>query len=71
MTNENLSILLKNKKSIVVPGGGTSLELKLAELAGFDAGYVSGYATAAAIYGVPDVGLIAFKEKRDPTYKGK
>tara|TARA_B100001559_G_C16438986_1_gene593480 strand:+ start:244 stop:1104 length:861 start_codon:yes stop_codon:yes gene_type:complete len=62
MTNENLSILLKNKKSIVVPGGGTSLELKLAELAGFDAGYVSGYATAAAIYGVPDVGLIAFKE---------
>ncbi len=46
----------------VVPGGGTALELRMIELAGFDAGYVSGYATAAAIYGVPDVGLIAYHE---------
>ena len=47
---------------VVVPGGGTALELRIAELAGFEAGYVSGYATAAAVYGVPDVGLIAYNE---------
>ncbi len=47
---------------ITVPGGGTAMELRLIELGGFDAGYVSGYATAAAVYGVPDVGLIAYNE---------
>tara|TARA_Y100000590_G_scaffold466801_1_gene643408 strand:+ start:599 stop:1465 length:867 start_codon:yes stop_codon:yes gene_type:complete len=62
MKNNQLSKLLNDNKSIVVPGGGTAIELRLAEIAGFKAGYVSGYATAAAVFGVPDVGLIAYKE---------
>ena len=62
MKKNKLGELINNNKSIIVPGGGTALELRLAELAGFEAGYVSGYATAAAAYGVPDVGLIALNE---------
>lgn len=60
--SKTLSQLLDGDGIVVVPGGGTALELRLAELAGFEAGYVSGYATAAAVYGVPDVGLIAYNE---------
>ena len=45
-----------------MPGGGTPLEIKLIEAAGFEAAYVSGYATAAARFGLPDVGLIAYAE---------
>ena len=62
MIENKFAELLKHKQSIVVPGGGTALELRLAEIAGFEAGYVSGYATAAAIYGIPDVGLFALNE---------
>ena len=62
MSTKTLSQLLAGKGIVVVPGGGTALELRLAQIAGFEAGYVSGYATAAAVYGVPDVGLIAFNE---------
>lgn len=50
---------------LVVPGGGSPLEIQLIEAAGFDAAYVSGYATAAARFGVPDVGLIAYAEIED------
>jgi 2-methylisocitrate lyase-like PEP mutase family enzyme len=50
---------------LVVPGGGSPLEIQLIEEAGFDAAYVSGYATAAARFGVPDVGLIAYAEIED------
>ncbi|MDC0073716.1 isocitrate lyase/phosphoenolpyruvate mutase family protein [Alphaproteobacteria bacterium] len=59
---KNLNTILEQEEILVVPGGGTAFELKLAELAGFNAGYVSGYATSAAIYAVPDVGLIAYNE---------
>lgn len=58
----SLPDLLKRPEVLVVPGGGTALELRLAQLAGFEAGYVSGYATSAAVFGVPDVGLIAYNE---------
>lgn len=61
-THLDLPELLARPGITVVPGGGTALELRMIERAGFDAGYVSGYATAAAIYGVPDVGLIAYNE---------
>lgn len=50
---------------IVIPGGGSPLELKLIEQAGFEAGYISGYATAAARYAEPDIGLVAYAEIED------
>lgn len=53
---------LSNKHIMVVPGGGSPLEMKLIEQAGFEAGYLSGYATAATRFGVPDIGLMAFGE---------
>jgi 2,3-dimethylmalate lyase len=47
---------------LVVPGGGSPLEIKLIEAQGFDAAYLSGYATAAQRFAVPDIGLIAYGE---------
>jgi 2-methylisocitrate lyase-like PEP mutase family enzyme len=57
-----LRTLLARDGALVVPGGGSPLEIRLIEAAGFEAAYVSGYATAAARYGVPDVGLIGYAE---------
>jgi 2-methylisocitrate lyase-like PEP mutase family enzyme len=54
--------MLAGDDIIVVPGGGSPMEIKMIEQAGFPVAYLSGYATAAARYGLPDVGLIAFGE---------
>jgi 2-methylisocitrate lyase-like PEP mutase family enzyme len=59
---QSLRDALRDSAILVVPGSGTPLEIRLIEQAGFHAAYVSGYATAAARYGVPDVGLIAYAE---------
>jgi 2-methylisocitrate lyase-like PEP mutase family enzyme len=53
---------LQQPEIVVIPGGGSPLELRQIEAAGFEAGYVSGYATAAARYGEPDIGLIAYAD---------
>ncbi|MFD1714896.1 oxaloacetate decarboxylase [Amnibacterium flavum] len=50
---------------VVIPGVGTALEARAAEAAGFEAIYVSGYATAAWRHAVPDIGLIALAEIRE------
>jgi len=63
--NKSLRNLLANPGIIVVPGGGSPLDIRLIELAGFEAAYISGYATAAARYGMPDIGLIAYGEVAD------
>ncbi|MEO9323291.1 isocitrate lyase/phosphoenolpyruvate mutase family protein [Nocardioides sp. C4-1] len=52
-------------RALLVPGVGTPLEAHAAAAAGFEAVYVSGYATAAWRHGVPDIGLIAFGEISD------
>ncbi len=62
---ERLRARLAGGGVLVVPGGGTPLEIKLIEAAGFEAAYVSGYATAAARFGLPDVGLVAYAEIED------
>lgn len=51
--------------TLIVPGVGTALEARLTAAAGFEAVYVSGYATAAWRHGVPDIGLIALAEIAD------
>ena len=57
-----LKKLMRSPKMIIVPGAGTPLDLKLIEQNGFDAGYMSGYGSACVRYGVPDIGLIGYKE---------
>ncbi|MHA3703944.1 isocitrate lyase/PEP mutase family protein [Jatrophihabitans sp. YIM 134969] len=52
-------------RPLVVPGVGTPLEAHLAREAGFEALYQSGYAVAAWVHGVPDVGLVALAEMAD------
>lgn len=56
---------LAQSEIIVVPGGGSPLELRQIEATGFEAGYVSGYATAAARYAEPDIGLVAYADIED------
>ncbi len=58
-------LLGRKGEALVVPGGGSPLDLLLAERAGFAAGYVSGYATAAHRFGLPDIGQVAFAEIAD------
>lgn len=53
---------------LLIPGGGSPLELRLIEQAGFEAAYISGYATAAARYGEPDIGLCAYGEIEDAVH---
>lgn len=53
---------LQRKDIVVVPGGGSPLEIRMIARAGFEAAYLSGYATAASRYGVPDIGLVAYGE---------
>ena len=59
---KTLRARLARPEILVVPGGGSPLEIKLVEQAGFEAAYISGYATAAARYGLPDIGLAAYAE---------
>lgn len=65
MPASRLRDLLQKNEILVVPGGGSPLELRLIEQQGFAAGYVSGYATAAARYAEPDIGLIAYADIED------
>jgi len=65
MAPTRLRELLERPEIVVIPGGGSPLEIRLIEQAGFEAAYISGYATAAARYAVPDIGLIAYGEVED------
>ena len=62
---ERLRADLKASDIMLVPGGGSPLEVRLIEQAGFKAAYVSGYATAASRYALPDIGLMAYGEIAD------
>lgn len=65
---QSLRKRLLNAEIMVIPGGGSPIELRQIEAAGFEAGYVSGYATAAARYGEPDIGLIAYADIEDSVH---
>jgi 2-methylisocitrate lyase-like PEP mutase family enzyme len=47
---------------LLLPGGGTPLELRAVQAAGFPAFYLSGYAVAAWRHGLPDIGLLGAGE---------
>lgn len=50
---------------LVLPGAYDAYSALLAERAGFEAVYCSGYATAGSGYGLPDLGLLALPEIAD------
>lgn len=54
--------LLAAGRSLAVPGAHDALSARLIEAAGFEAAYVGSYATAAARFGLPDVGLVTMDE---------
>jgi 2,3-dimethylmalate lyase len=61
-TTATLRQLLDRDEIVLVPGIGNPLEARLVEQAGFEAAYMSGYATAASVHGHPDIGMVAGAE---------
>ena len=59
---KKLRAMLASGKTLVVPGAHDPISAKLIEGAGFPAVYICSYATAAAGFGMPDVGLITMAE---------
>jgi carboxyvinyl-carboxyphosphonate phosphorylmutase len=54
--------LLGSGETIVAPGAFDPLAARLVEEAGFDAVYMTGFGTSAALLGRPDVGLLTMTE---------
>jgi len=54
--------MLSEPGVIVMPGAYDALSARVAELVGFKAVQHTGYGTAASLLGMPDIGLVSFKE---------
>ena len=54
--------LLKRPELLVMAGGFSPLQARMAEVLGYEAFFMSGSQVAAYVYGLPDVGLIGFSE---------
>ncbi len=61
--------LAHRDRAQVIPGAYDAFSAKLVEHAGFDAVYVGSYATAAAAYGMPDVGALTLDQLVDHARK--
>jgi methylisocitrate lyase len=61
-TSKQLRNLLERPGAVVVPGVYDSLSARICEMAGFEAVFHSGYGTAAARLGQPDIGLLTLTE---------
>jgi carboxyvinyl-carboxyphosphonate phosphorylmutase len=57
-----LKELIQNPEILVAPGAYDAMSAKIIEAAGFDAVYMSGFGTAAGIFGLPDIGLVSMTE---------
>ena len=57
--------LLARPRAAVVPGCYDALTARLIERAGFQVAFVSGYAVSATKLGLPDTGLISYREMVD------
>ena len=60
-----LRALLESGETIVAPGAFDPLAARLVEEAGFQAVYMTGFGTSAALLGRPDVGLLTMTEMVD------
>jgi 2,3-dimethylmalate lyase len=57
--------LLAESRPLLAPGSHDALSARLVEQAGFDAVYMSGFATTASLLGRPDIGLLGATEMID------
>lgn len=59
---KRLKKLIEGSEILVAPGAYDALSAKLIETVGFEAVYMSGFATAASNFGLPDIGLLTMTE---------
>lgn len=63
MTRTNkLRELLQRPEILVAPGAHDAFSAKLIEAVGFDAVYMTGFGTAASMFGLPDIGFLTLTE---------
>src|SRR6187455_1437132 len=62
---ERLRALLDRPGILVMPGYHDAMSARLIEEAGFELGFMSGFAVSAARLGMPDTGLISYGELAD------
>jgi 2-methylisocitrate lyase-like PEP mutase family enzyme len=62
---ERLRVLLDRPGILVMPGCHDAISARLVEEAGFELGFMSGFAVSAARLGMPDTGLISYGELVD------
>jgi 2-methylisocitrate lyase-like PEP mutase family enzyme len=61
VTNQ-LRELIGGKDIVIAPGAFDAISTKLIKAAGFEAVYMTGFGTAACIFGFPDIGLLTLTE---------
>ncbi len=66
---KTLASVLNDDRCLVIPGAYDALSAKLVEEAGFRAAYIGSYASAAAGYGMPDVGSLTLDQLVDHARK--
>lgn len=54
--------LIQKKEILVAPGAHDAFSAKLVEAVGFEAVYMTGFGTAASVFGLPDIGLLTLTE---------
>jgi 2-methylisocitrate lyase-like PEP mutase family enzyme len=57
--------LLRDKQTLLAPGGFSPLFARMVEIAGFDAFFLAGSQTSAFLYGWPDVGILGLRDMVD------
>ncbi len=60
---------IQDPEILVIPGVHDPLCAKIAQISGFKAVFLSGYAASAALLGVPDVGLLTMTEMVDCAWR--
>jgi len=50
--------LIKSSKPLVIPGVFDAIGAKIAQKAGFEAMFQTGYGTSATLFGMPDYGFL-------------
>jgi len=65
LKTSRLRELIQRDKILVIPGAVDALSAKLIEAIGFEAVYMTGFGTAASIFGLPDIGLLTMTEMVD------